>query len=138
MISMVDREWVKKNFSDQEIHLVATFMGKELKVMAANATEILYEGVIVVEWSLTSVVVPLLVTKYPISEPILRNNVIEHIITNGTELEELETSLGVKRGVVEALATIIKKKEEDCDYLAEVKNPTNVRIPAGMRKCISC
>lgn len=56
---------------------------------AANATEIPYD-VIVMKWSVTresaGVSVPLLVTKHHISDPILGNNVIEHVIAKGTDI----------------------------------------------------
>ena len=39
----------------------------------------------------------------------------------------------MKQGVVEALAEIIKEKEAEGDYLAEVKSPQQLKIPAGMR-----
>ena len=80
MISMVDRDWLEQNCPDKEIHPITSFIEEGLKLVAANSTEILYEGVVLMELSMTkecaSVTVPILVSNEKLSDPILGNNVI--------------------------------------------------------------
>ena len=144
MISMVDRNWVKENFPDKKVYPVSDFVEEELKVKAVNTTEIPYDGVIMVKWSLSresdGLIVPVLVSRQKICDPILGSNVIEHIISenNMEDMVALKSSLGGKEGIVEALMAVIKEKEENLDFLAEVKVPFNVKIPGGMKKSIKC
>ena len=143
MITMVDRRWMAENCPKEEVRPVAEFMSEGLRIKAVNTTDIPYDGVILMRWSLSKetegVMVPVLVTRNAISDPILGNNVIEHVISgkDQVELDALKTSLG-GRGVVESLAAVFREKEEDQDFLAEVKVPLELEIPAGMRKLVKC
>ena len=44
MISVVDREWMKRKFPEALIHSVSHFTDRELKVQAANSTKIRFDG----------------------------------------------------------------------------------------------
>ena len=101
MVSLVDRKWVEKNFPDKEIYAVNDFLeNRSLNVQAANSSEIKFDGVVLLNFSLNSgnnegFLVPVLVATH-ITEPILGYNVIEHLIINGTAeksvtLESLES-----------------------------------------------
>ena len=90
MISLVDKDWVEEHFPEKKIYSVDEFLENEcLHVQAANSTEITYDGVILLKFSLKfnndSFDVPVLVTNQKIAEPILGHNVIEHLILNGTD-----------------------------------------------------
>ena len=91
MVSLADRLWVAANFPDNEILPVADFLdGEELKLSAANSTEIMFDGVILVTFGLEEgkdlFVVPVLVSSQPMAEPILGFNVIEHLVLEGSEI----------------------------------------------------
>ena len=89
MVSMVDRAWVDQHFPDKQMYSVTDFLDTELNVRAANASEIRYDGVVVLNLTLKDgeegVMVPILVASRDISEPILGYNVIEHLILKGGE-----------------------------------------------------
>ena len=143
MISMVDREWVRKNFPNKKIYSVSEFLEEDLCVRAANSTEIAYDGVILMNFSLEGgdgFLVPVLVSGQKVSEPILGNNVIEHLVMDGTpdQLKALKTSLSCSGGVVESLAAVIREKSSDPDFLVEVKSPEVVKVPAESRVRIRC
>ena len=52
-ISMVDRGWVRKYFPEEIIYPSSLFVDEELHVQAANATTINYDGVILLDFSLS-------------------------------------------------------------------------------------
>ena len=90
MISLVDRGWLDRHFPDKTIYSVAEFLGEEeLKVCAVNSSEIEFDGVALMDFTLKNgeggFVVPVLVASEEISEPILGYNVIEYLILNGNE-----------------------------------------------------
>ena len=78
MVSMVDRAWVDQHFPDKQIYSVADFLQTDLNVRAANSSEILYDGVVVLNLTLEDgkegFLVPILVASREISEPILGYN----------------------------------------------------------------
>ena len=89
MVTLVDRVWLDQHFPGKEIHPVAEFLGRDdLNLRAANASEISFDGVVVMNFTLKEgeeggVVVPVLVASQQITEPILGYNVIEHLILTG-------------------------------------------------------
>ena len=93
MISLVDRRWLKKNFPDKKIISVDEFLGnEELHVRAANSTEIEFDGVVLLNFSLgkgDGFVIPVIVSSQDVNEPILGYNVIEHLILNGSPAQRL-------------------------------------------------
>ena len=67
MISLVDAKWVSQHFPQKKMHAVNNFLKTDnLKVKAANSTEIPFKGVILLEFSLKRGIqgftVPFLVT----------------------------------------------------------------------------
>ena len=145
MISMVDKKWVKNNFPEATIHSVTDFLDDELCVRAANSTEICFDGVVVLKFSLDGIdegfEVPLLVSSKDITEPILGYNVIEHLILNGSQYQRglLESSLHCKREYgIESLVALIHEKANDKDFLVEVKAGQSVKIPTSHRIQIKC
>ena len=150
MICLVDRKWVDENFPDKEISTVSEFLEREgvkdLKLKAANATEIRLDGVVVVQFSLgkggEEIPVPMLVASEDIAQPILGYNVIEELILSGS-LEHrvaLQLALKTEKGPVEidALAAAIEEHANNPDWLANVKMSNTVTVPAGRRVKVKC
>ena len=146
MISMVDRWWVRKHFPNETIYPASNFVDQELNVQAANATNIDFDGVILLDFSLSDkdkgFVVPMLVSKEKITDPILGYNVIEYLVLEGSEEQRvaLKNSLGHRRKGfdLEPLVSLLQKKAEDQDFLAEVKLPKTINVPAGHRVQVTC
>ena len=97
MITMVDRFWLEENLADEEMVSVLEFLeGEKLTIRAANKSEIPFDGIVILKFSLgdgfEGFWVPVLVSSQPISEPILGYNVIEYLVLHGTveEREELK------------------------------------------------
>ena len=146
MLSMVDGKWVDDNMPDAEILPVTDFLdGEELKVCAANSTEIKFKGVILVTFGLKEgedrFLVPILVSSQPLVEPILGFNVIEHLVLEG-DVEDhklLQSCLQSKRSVdINSLVALIQDKAKSPDFLAEVRAREVVTVPAGHRRQIKC
>ena len=141
MVSLVDRNWARENFPHKKIHSVSEFLEEreQLRVTAANSTDVKIDGVMLLEFTLGKAggefYVPVLVGSEDVVEPILGYNVIEHLLLNGSldQHKELEACLrqncaGFK---VESLATLVGKKAQDPDFLAEIKSPSSITVPAG-------
>ena len=148
MVSVVGRKWARKHFPHKKIHSISEFLEEEeeLRVTAANSTDVHVDGVILLEFSLGDCggefFVPVLVGSEEVVEPILGYNVIEHLILNGSPEQHaaLESSLrqnsaGFK---VDSLAALVERKASDPDFLSEIKSPTSISIPAGRRVQIRC
>ena len=118
MVSLADRLWVAANFPDNEILPVADFLdGEDLKLCAANSTEIKFDGVILLTFGLKEeddlFVVPVLVSSQPMTEPILGFNVIEHLVLEGKEEERklLQSCFKSRKLVnVDSLVSVIEDK----------------------------
>ena len=150
MICLVSRKWVRKHFPDKEIISLASFLEREnlteLKLKAANATEIKLDGVVVVQFGISEgeeeVSVPMLVTSDEITQPILGYNVIEDWILNGSANQRtaLKMALKSEQGPVEidSLAALMGERAKNEDFLTEVKAASTVTVPAGRRIKIKC
>ena len=148
MVSLVGRKWVCDNFPQKVICSVSEFLEEkeELKVTAANSSEVPIDGVIVFDFSLgesdDKFAVPVLVSSQEVAEPILGYNVIEHLILKGSSEQQvaLEASLkGNSSGFkVEALTTLVQKRAVAPDYFTDVKTSSSISVPAGRRVQIKC
>ena len=144
MISVVDFKWVKKNFPDKTLHSVDNFLQNDnLQVRAANSTEIPYEGVILLEFSLKSDVqgftVPFLVTSQPINEPILGYNVIENVVKDDVQKSKLSSCLlNTCSAKVETVVSLIQERSKCPDLLDTVKAPETMKIAAGSSLQLKC
>ena len=147
MVSLVGRNWVEEHFPDEKIYSVSEFFDDNLTVRAANATEVKYDGVVLLDFSLNGMeeegfVIPVLVASDDIVEPILGYNIIEHLIVSGTEKqhETLGVSLHGKKKAFEvsALTTLIKERAKDPDFLTDVTAATSIVVPAGRRMQMRC
>ena len=146
MISMVDRKWVRKHFPNCKIHSVSEFLERDLYVKAANSTSIRFDGVLLIEFSLsgeeTDFWVPVLVASDDMSEPIIGYNVIEHLVLKGDEEQQqlLKSALscGGKDVDVAPLTALMQGKAENPDFLTEIRAPKTVVVPAGHRMRLKC
>ena len=146
MITLVDRVWLKENFADEEVIPVEEFLeGENLTVRAANKSLIPFDGVVVLRFSLgeghEGFWVPVLVSRNPITEPIIGYNVIEHLVVNREpgEREMLKSCLkGGDLADLSALIALIETQAADPDFLSEIKTSEQVKIPAGCRKYVRC
>ena len=84
----------------------------------------------------------MLVSKEKITDPILGYNVIEYLVLEGSEEQRvaLKNSLGHRRKGfdLEPLVSLLQKKAEDQNFLAEVKLPKTINVPAGHRVQVTC
>ena len=146
MVSLVDRDWVAENAPGSTILPVTDFLdGEELKLSAANSTEIMFDGVILVNFGLEEgkdlFLVPVLVSSKPMAEPILGFNVIEHLVLEGDDGDRkmLGSCFKAKRSFdVDKFVALIQDKARSPDFLAEVRVPERVRVPAGHQRQIKC
>ena len=146
MVSLVGRSWLKAHHPKKKVYSVSEFLENKLSVQAANATEVKYDGVVLLNFTLEGAeeegfLVPVLVASQDI-EPILGYNVIEHLILKGSDRqrEALGKALrGQASGVaVTSLATVVEERAKDPDHLTEISIPETVSIPAGTRVQVKC
>ena len=146
MVSMIDRYWWKENFPNEHIYSVEEFLGTSLHLQAANATSVKFDGVVILKFTLNEeeegFMVPYLVSSEAMESPILGYNVIEHLILNGSPAQKkaLEESLGTQKSgfSLQPLAALIQRRSDSGDFLAEVKLPRAVKVPAGHRVKVKC
>ena len=146
MVSLVDRSWVAKWFPDKEILSVATFLdGHSLTLSAANSSEIKFDGVVLLDFGLekgkVEFAIPVLVSSSSIAQPILGFNVIECLVMEGSteDHERLRSCFQTGRPfLVEPLVSLIQEKAANPDFIAEVRTPAEVVIPAGHKKQVRC
>ena len=147
MVSIVGRKWVKRNFPGKKIFSVAEFLdNEELRLRAANKSNIKVDGVILWEFELDGMekgfVVPVVVSSEDLGEPILGYNVIEHLVLNGAKEQTgaLQASLSsTRRGFdVNSLVALVEERAEQADFLTEVKAASSMTIPAASKVQIRC
>ena len=145
MVTLVDRAWAKRYCPSDEILPVSAFLDEKLQLRAANSSEIRFDGVLLLDFGLekdkVEFAVPVLVSSTPIAEPILGFNVIEDFVVNGTseDHQRLHSCFVTSRAFqVAPLVSVIQKKASNPDFLAEVKAPLDVVVPAGHKKQVRC
>ena len=119
--------------------------GEKLTIRAANKSEIPFDGVAILRFSLgdehDGFLVPVLVSSQPISEPIIGYNVIEHLVLKGTDEEraELKSCLkGANLTNIDPLIALIQKQAAEPDFLVDVKSSEAVKVPASFKRRIHC
>ena len=145
-VSLVDKRWVNQHFPDKEILPVADFLEREdLKLCAANNSEIQFEGVVLLKFGLKDgedkFEVPMLVSKSSIAEPILGYNVIEELVLDGGDDDHklLHSCFhSVRTFKIEAFVALIQDQASSPDFLSEVKVPESLTVPAGHRRQVRC
>ena len=145
MVTLVDRGWKRRHCPDEELLPVSMFMDENLKLKAANSSEIKFDGVLLLDFGLekgkVEFAVPVLVSSKPIAEPILGYNVIEDVVVHGSpeDHKRLHSCFVTARPFqVAPLVSVIQKKAANPDFLAEVKAPGDVVIPAGHKRQVRC
>ena len=146
MVSLVDRCWVQKWFPSQEIFPVSKFLdGQSLKLSAANSSEIKFDGVVLLDFGLTEgevkFSIPVLVSSSKLAQPILGYNVIKCLVLEGNSMdhEQLTKCFQTFRPVmVEPLVSVIQEEAANPDFIAEIKTPEDVIVPAGRQQLVRC
>jgi hypothetical protein len=145
MVSLVDRGWARRMCPGAEIFPVSSFLDEKLRLRAANSSEIKFDGVLLLDFALekgkVEFAVPVLVSSTPMAEPILGFNVIEDYVVNGTTEDHarLQNCFVTSRPFqVAPLVSVIQQKAENPDFLAEVKVPGDVVVPAGHKRQVRC
>ena len=146
MISLVNEEWVLKEFKNIEIQPIETFTsnGADISLKAANNTDVSIEGVVTLDFSLPNskqnFLVPFIVTKEALSNPILGFNVIEHLLkcsnstSDYTVLEKIFPSLNSAK--IESVFDVITTKKND--FYGCVYNSTKRLLPKNSITHIKC
>ena len=150
MICLVDRKWVDKHFPGKAIDTVSEFLEREgvrdLKLKAANTTEIKLDGVVVVQFSLKEgeegIAVPMLVACEEISQPILGYNVIEELILSGSLESRVALQLALKTETgpvkIDALAAVMEERAQHPDWITDIKMANTMTVPAGRKMRVRC
>ena len=146
MISLVNEEWVLKEFKNIEIQPIETFIsnGADISLKAANNTDVSIEGVVTLDFGLPNskqnFLVPFIVTKEALSNPILGFNVIEHLLkylnstSDHTVLENIFPSLNSAK--IESVFNVITTKKND--FYECVYNSTKRLLPKNSITYIKC
>ena len=147
MISLIDGQFLRKNFPDVEVLSIAEFTGQRLTLSAANKSEIDVEGVAVLEFGVNEeglFRVPFLVTPQEISSPIIGYNTIEHLVKNFREkinvsesLCSLVDSLSSPENA-NAVVNLIEKGTEIKELSSEAKLERNLKVEAGCCTKVRC
>ena len=148
MVSLVGQKWVQDNFPEKKIHSIREFLeeNEELKVTAANSSDVKINGVILLYFSMgeetEGFVVPVLVGNEEVVEPILGYNVIEHLILKGSPGHQAQLQEMIQKKVVdfkvESLSTLVQKRADNPDYITDIKPQANIHVPAGRRIQVKC
>ena len=148
-ILMIDRFWLAENLPDEVANVmpVEEFLeGERLTVLAANKSSIPFDGVVMLRFSLgdghDGFMVPVLVSSDRLNQPIIGSNVMKHLVKYGTaeDRDMLKSCLkGTDDADVEVLISmLVAESDEEPDFLADIKTPEAVKVPAGFRKQIRC
>ena len=146
MISLVNEEWVLREFKNIEIQPIENFIsdGSDISLKAANNTDVSIEGVVTLDFRLPNsnqtFVVPFIVTKETLSNPILGFNVIEHLLKtsdnadNNNLLENIFPSLNSTK--IESVFDIITTKKNE--FYGGVYNSTKTLLPKHSITHVKC
>ena len=146
MVSLVDTNWVKCNFPQKKLISVEELLQNEiLEIRAANSTEILFDGVLLLDFSLKDDVntftVPFLVTSQDVNEPIL-GYVIEKLVLDGKKIDEVSFNscfaLGSNPDKIQSMIAVIHEKAKAPDFLCKVKAPENMIISSEKSSVVKC
>ena len=148
MVSLVDANWVKCNFPEKTLIPVEEFLQNEiLEIRAANSTEILFDGVLLLDFSLlkddqNTFTIPFLVTSQDVNEPILGYNVIEKLVLDADKIGDVLINscfaIGANPDKIQSMIALIQEKAKAPDLLGNVKAPENMVIPSGTSSIVKC
>ena len=146
MISLLNSSWLKTTFPDLGLQPISTFLEEEgeVRFLAANNTEVPMVGCVVLPFTIGDCTfpVPFLVTDAEMSSPIVGYNVIEHFVRMG-KTEDVVNLLfnsirDAEAGKVHVMVNMISAKEEDDDFLGELRAVKPCVIPAKGTARIRC
>ena len=137
MVSVMSKTLLVDTFPEKELHSVEDFLGHtDLKLSAANNTELPIEGVVLFDFGVGGEVlfqVPILVSKYELAHPIVGYNLIEHLVVNFpnknlSSLRKIVPNLSADSAQI--MVNLVEEASNFSDVLGSVKTQNSVRIPA--------
>ena len=146
MVCLFSHKWLKEKLPKQEIISISDFTGdRDLKLRAANNSELALEGVAIVNITLPglnfNVRTPFLVTNDLISDPVIGYNLIE-FITNQCSNEKVplvfEKTMGINKMDAEAVVREIKGKKMEVMTSEAVCLSKSVNIPPETVDYVVC
>ena len=147
MISLISKDFLDEHFPGVEIHSVADFIENNLKLTAANQTELSVDGVVVLNFGIEKChelfQVPFLVTSESISKPIIGYNTIEHFVTNFENEFDLSSSLvkvirNLSNENAENMVNLISAGGKISEISRDAKIPKTYGVPSGAVEKIRC
>ena len=146
MISLINKKVWEEKFPNLKMHSVDEFMGTEVKLSAANQTELQIDGIVLVDFGIKQSEVlfqiPFIVTEEDVKDIIIGYNVIENLIVNCNEqrnaygfLSEMTNTPGIG---IEGIVNQIRAKLESPEIRGEVKVSKNQAIPANCVHRVKC
>ena len=101
-VSIVSHKWLKKTFPSVEVRQISEILGEEqdLSITAANGTDIPFVGFVELKLELgqssddSAVIVPMLVTRDEIEQPLIGFNVIDQLTKDYRDIGSVPKAIG--------------------------------------------
>ena len=99
-VSIGSNKWLKRNFPSIEVKNVSEILGdgQDLTIAAANGTDIPFLGFVELKFELgktdSSVILPMLVTRDEIEQPLIGFNVIEQLTKDYENVANFSNAIG--------------------------------------------
>ena len=146
MISLINKDLLQEKFPDLKIHSVDEFMGAELKLSAANQTELQIEGIALldfgVEESEVLFQIPFIVTKEDVKDIIIGYNVIENLVANCGEKVKAQDFLAkianVSNNKVDVVVNRIRASFDSPEVMGDVKILKDHIVPPNCVHRVKC
>ena len=148
MISLLDIDFLKKEFGDIKIESVENFIGEKapkLTLRTANHSKMDIVGVVTFDFEIPNTeskfTVPFIVTNCSISNPIIGFNIIEHLVKeninkNFNPILKLFPNLNDTK--VELVTNLIEENSKVSDIIGTVKNSENVKLAPNSFSFVKC
>ena len=140
-VSVISKEYIDRNLPQSKLKDISELINCELKLTAANGTQIPYLGWTEIDFTTTNkenLIVPFLVVKESIGLPLIGYNVIEELVTNNISCDDLKrTFSALSPSDITALVDIIRTNSES-ELCAVKSNKRSHVIPRGKTTQITC
>ena len=143
MISLISRDWLRKQFKDTKINSSEFFLGTkatDLKIKAADNTKIDIDGIVTFNFCISNLndssKVPFIATKQNLSTPVIGFNIIEHLVKTYPDSDFINPILNsafphLNCLKTEVLVNLVQEKNNPSDFVGAVRNFENLSIPAN-------
>ena len=150
MISLISREWLRKQFQDMKNNSLESFLGTkatDLKIKAANNTEVDIYWIVTFNFCISklndNLKVPFIVTKQNLSTPIIGFNIIEHLVKTYADSDSTNPILNsvflhLNSVKTEVLVNLVQEKESQSDFADTIRNFENFSIPRNSMTYLKC